>query len=202
MQLEALVDGLSANPALPSAMVERLLRYGKGFGRVAGRPDLSAGQVEAILESTHPWLRHTLALNEHLDAAVRLRLAADDDPVIRRAVAGRAPASARELFERLIGDPAPDVRRELAWTDRVPDDLRARLAHDPDPGVRAELAKCWTQAPRCCPAIRTPGSARWSPPTRTCPGRTSSACSTTRRSRSPQRSPPPRPFRPPRWSAS
>ncbi|WP_426512852.1 hypothetical protein ACPPVO_20740 [Dactylosporangium sp. McL0621] len=153
MPLEALVDGLSANPALPSAMVERLLRYGQGFGRVAGRPDLSAGQVEAILGSTHPWLRRTLALNEHLDAAVRLRLAADDDPAIRRAVAGRAPASARELFERLIRDPAPDVRRELARTDRVPHDLRARLAHEPDPDVRAELAKWWTQAPE--PARRT-----------------------------------------------
>lgn len=147
VHLSKVLDGLAENPALPAGLVRRLVRYRRGFGHVATRPDLTLDLIEEILASGHHWLLHSLALNPQLPNAVRMRLAAHADPAVRAALAARAHDAPRELYERLIDDPDTRVREYLAEHDDVPADLLARLARDPDPKVRATLARWWTQAP-------------------------------------------------------
>ncbi|MBG6066323.1 hypothetical protein [Micromonospora ureilytica] len=145
--LSKVLDGLAENPALPAGMVRRLMRYRRGSGHVATRPDLTLDLIEEILASGHHRLLHSLALNPRLPNAVRMRLAAHTDPAVRAALAARARDAPRDLYERLIDDPDTRVREYLAEHDDVPADLLARLADDPDPKVRATLARWWTQAP-------------------------------------------------------
>ncbi|MFJ2821544.1 hypothetical protein ACIO7M_10560 [Streptomyces toxytricini] len=145
--LDEVVDGLARNPALPPELVHRLLGCRKGLGRVAKRPDLSDGLIAEILAADDHWLTHSLALNRSLPQAVRMVLAEHPDPAIRTAVVIAADGAPRELFERLLDDPDPQVREHLAASDHVPADLRARLATDPSAHVRATLAQGWTTAP-------------------------------------------------------
>ncbi|MFJ3205889.1 hypothetical protein [Streptomyces sp. NPDC086989] len=148
MHLDKVVDGLAENPALPSELLQRLLGYRKGLGRVAKRPDLSDDMIAEIIATDDLWLTHSLALNRSLPRAIRMILAEHPDPAIRKAVAVAAGGNApRELFELLLDDGDPQVREHLAESDHVPPDLRARLAADPDPKVRATLAQWWTTAP-------------------------------------------------------
>ncbi|WP_406179866.1 hypothetical protein [Streptomyces sp. NBC_01006] len=147
VHLDKVVEGLAGNPALPSELVRRLFAYRRGLGRVAKRPDLSEGVIAEILAAGDHWLTHSLALNRSLPQGFRMMLAEHPDPLIRRAVAIAADDAPRELFERLLDDPDPQVRGQLAESDHVPADLRVRLAADPEPKVRATLAQWWTQAP-------------------------------------------------------
>ncbi|GAA2558351.1 DUF2336 domain-containing protein [Winogradskya consettensis] len=175
------LDGLAGNPALPEALAHRLVAHRGGRGELAGRPDLTAALIDAIIATDDEGLLLSLARNPHVPAAVRLRLAAHPDPGVRTGLArditrklspgpppairnlseasppaiheppGRLPhnldPASRELFSRLVDDPEPRVREELAKNEVMPADLRARLAHDPAPEVRAMLARWWPQAP-------------------------------------------------------
>ncbi|MFF1275820.1 hypothetical protein ACFVZC_20830 [Streptomyces marokkonensis] len=148
VHLIRVLEGLATNPMLPPDFVRRLLAHRKGHGSLAGRPDLSDGMIAEIIALDEHWFTHSLALNRGLPHAFRMTLAGHPDPGIRAAlVVGADGGARRELFERLLGDPDPQVREHLAGNDRVPEDLRARLAADPEPGVRATLAQSWTQAP-------------------------------------------------------
>ncbi|MFE5241028.1 MULTISPECIES: hypothetical protein [unclassified Streptomyces] len=147
VHLDAVLDGLAENPALPSALVRRLLGRRTGLGRVAGRPDLSDDLIAEILATDDHWLTHSLALNRGLPHAFRMVLAGHPDPAIRKAVAVAADGAPRELFARLLDDADPAVRAQVAESEDVPADLRARSATDPDPTVRATLAQWWTTAP-------------------------------------------------------
>ncbi|MFG2084436.1 MULTISPECIES: hypothetical protein [Micromonospora] len=147
VHLTKVLDGLAENPALPTGLVRRLVRYRRGFGHVAKRADLTPDMIEEVLASGHDWLLRSLALNRQLPNAVRMRLAAHADPAVRAALVVGARGAPREWYERLIDDPDRLVRGHLAERDDVPADLLARLATDPDPPVRATLARWWTQAP-------------------------------------------------------
>ncbi|GLZ78536.1 hypothetical protein Afil01_33430 [Actinorhabdospora filicis] len=147
IHLDRTIDGLARNPALPPALIRRLFAHRKGFGSVAGRPDLSGDMIAGILAEDDFWLTHSLALNRTLPDRFRIALAGHADPGIRAAVATAAERWPHGLFERLADDGDPLVRRRLAENEHGPDDLRARLARDPDPSVRAALAQWWTRAP-------------------------------------------------------
>ncbi|MFJ6013759.1 hypothetical protein [Streptomyces sp. NPDC092952] len=147
VHLDQVLDGLAKNPALPSALVRRLLGHRKGLGTVAKRPDLSDTVIAEIIATDDHWLTHSLALNRSIPQAVRSKLAGHPDPSIRRAVAATADGAPRQLFERLVDDSDPQVREHVATSDHSPGDLRARLVTDPDPKVRAALAQWWTTAP-------------------------------------------------------
>ncbi|MFG2908464.1 hypothetical protein ACGF13_25780 [Kitasatospora sp. NPDC048286] len=145
--LDRLVNALAVNPALPAALVRRLIARRNGLGKVAGRPDLTEDTVAEIIATDDPWLLRGLALNDRLPHRFRLVLADHRDEGVRAALARRAASAPRQVLERLVGDPHPTVREYLAQQDATPPDLRARLAADPEPAVRAALAKYWTQAP-------------------------------------------------------
>ncbi|MFF3014840.1 hypothetical protein [Streptomyces sp. NPDC057939] len=147
VHLHEVVDGLAQNPGLPPELVRRLLGHRKGFGQVAKRPDLSAEVIAEIIAADDHWLTHSLALNRSLPHGFRMVLAEHPDPAIRTALVVGAGDAPRELYERLLGDPDPQVRGRVAESDHVPDDLRARLATDSDPEVRRTLAQWWTTAP-------------------------------------------------------
>jgi hypothetical protein len=148
IHLNAVLDGLAENPALPADLIRRLVAHRRGFGHVAERADLTADVIDEIIATDYHWLLHSLALNSRLPDLVRLQLAENDDPAVRAALASASPGDApAEMFARLIDDPEPRVRESLAENDHVPADLRARLVHDPDPQVRATLAEWWTTAP-------------------------------------------------------
>ncbi|MFD8783590.1 hypothetical protein [Kitasatospora sp. NPDC059599] len=147
VHLDAVMDGLAVNSALPAPMVRRMFGWRRGWGRVAGRPDLTEDMIAEIIALDDEWLLHSLALNDRLPDRFRIQLAAHRDKSVRSALVSRAATAPRAVLERLIDDPEPKVREELARNDHTPSDLRFRLAADPDPAVRAELAKHWTQAP-------------------------------------------------------
>ncbi|MFF4342077.1 hypothetical protein ACFY00_19340 [Kitasatospora sp. NPDC001540] len=140
-----LLAGLAENPALPADLVDRLIAAPHHSYALARRPGLTEAQLAALIARR----AYRVALNRHLPPQARHRLAAHPDPYVRVALVVSATDSDedRELFERFAADPAPEVRKELAESDRTPADLRARLAADPDPEVRAALAQWWTAAP-------------------------------------------------------
>ncbi|GAB7110926.1 hypothetical protein JCM4814A_92440 [Streptomyces phaeofaciens JCM 4814] len=147
MHLNEVMDGLAANPALPAPLVRRLLGWRRGMGTVARRPDLTEDMLVDIIAIDDPWLLHSLALNDRLPDRFRIRLAAHRDKAVRAALVICAATAPREMLERLIDDPEPQVREYLARNRHTPPDLRARLATDPAPAIRAALARHWTQAP-------------------------------------------------------
>ncbi|MEV7831537.1 hypothetical protein AB0P12_13040 [Streptomyces subrutilus] len=146
-----LLHGLAANPALPAALLDRLValvverstRPGPGDEPSSGwlatelayRPDLDPGRARALA-----------ALGEPLAVllAYRGRLApADVDPV-------RQPYAAVALLDAGFGEPStarllaahpePGVRWKLASCPGLPADVEDALAADPDAGVTAEFA--------------------------------------------------------------
>lgn len=147
VHVNRVMDGLGMNPALPAALVRRLVQYRGGFGEVAKRPDLAPAVIEEILAADDHWHVHSLALNPALPHPVRLRLAGHPDGGVRAALVVGAQPAPRDLVERLIEDPDRRVREYLAQRDDIPADLMGRLAADPDPRVRATVARSWTKAP-------------------------------------------------------
>jgi hypothetical protein len=145
---DAALDGLATNPALPPGLLRRLIAWRRGFGRVAGRADLTGELVEEMLATDWSWLLTSLAGNRAVAPSVRLRLAGHPDPTVRWAVAsGAAGEPDRAAFERLVTDPYQRLRVALAENHDMPADLRARLAGDPDPEVRQTLARTWPDLP-------------------------------------------------------
>ena len=147
VHLDAVLDGLAGNPALPAEGVRRLFARRRGFGAVARRPDLTPEMITEIIGTGDHWLVHSLALNQEVPSSTRMQLAGHRDPAVRAALALRAENAPREMFEILARDQDLHVREWLAQNEYMPADLRACLSADPDPKIRATLAQWWPQAP-------------------------------------------------------
>ncbi|MEU5104528.1 MULTISPECIES: hypothetical protein [unclassified Streptomyces] len=146
-QLGAVLLGLARNPALPPALLRRLLGHRATRDEaVMWRTDLTEELAEEIVALGDTVLVHTLACNRNIPPGVKHRLANSPDTSVRAAIAFREELP-REVWERLIADPSVEVRESAAENEDVPVDLRARLARDPAPTVRAKLAQRWTGAP-------------------------------------------------------
>ncbi|GAB7051453.1 hypothetical protein [Catenuloplanes indicus] len=130
--MDAVLDGLETNPALPGPMIHRLLSRHSGRGHVAKRADLTDALIEAILASGRYWLLHSLALNRHLPPPAQRRLAAHPDPTIRLALATHAAPGTRALLRE---DPDPAVR-EAAGSAHAGASPDLAPAPPPDPATR------------------------------------------------------------------
>ncbi|MEU3645029.1 hypothetical protein AB0E59_16730 [Lentzea sp. NPDC034063] len=145
MHLQTALEGLALNPALPEGMIRRLIAHRQGPGEVGERPDLTVELIDEMIATNWPRLLWSLAFNDGLPDAFRLRLARHPDDSVRAALASSRASG--EVFELLLAAPEPHVREYLARNAAVPDDLRARLAADPSAKVRATLGEHWSGAP-------------------------------------------------------
>jgi hypothetical protein len=136
------------------------LRSGTDGGewRRAEQEEAADGVWEDVI-ATHPRMRRWIPFNRTVPLDLLRRLAVDDDPDVRWAVAGQRRLD-RGLFEVVAADPDPDVRRRVAWNAKVPYDLLLELARDRDPDV-AESA---TRRLRVLPERRLPPESRRSGP--------------------------------------
>ncbi|MEU1329242.1 hypothetical protein [Streptomyces sp. NPDC005865] len=159
--LKPLLHALTGNTSAPADVLLRLSVADIDRRGLARRPDLP-GDVAAALAAVPDWsVRSELAGNPHLPAAVQRALADDDDPRVRSRLAEGAeyfstfgPRGNRlpdplpyEVYELLARDPAPKVRRALAFNRHLPDGLRSRLLDDPDPRTAALTAEEWPHVP-------------------------------------------------------
>ncbi|MFJ8113572.1 hypothetical protein [Streptomyces sp. NPDC096132] len=145
---DQVLQGLAVNPALPVALVRRLLPDRSAGHRAAQfREDLTEELIEEIIGRGDDDLVHSLACNWHLPPEVQARLADSPEDSVRAAIVIRGKELPRRVWERVVTDPSTEVRKFAAANAHLPSDLRSRFAGDPDADVRAELAQWWTDAP-------------------------------------------------------
>lgn len=133
--VNTVLDGLAENPALPPALLDRLIAAADPVLRreIAGRGDLSAAQVRVLLASDEPGVVSVLLARGRVGPAdVPL-----SNPEVALVVSGHPdapPSVARALASH------PDVRARLPeWAHELPADVVDLLARDPDEQVVAEL---------------------------------------------------------------
>ncbi|MGW7411805.1 Mucin-2 [Streptomyces sp. NPDC054863] len=120
------LDGVARNPALPTPLLLRLLAFdGGGDGpprNAVQRAGLPESAVVVILAHPNPAARTAFAMSARAEPVQRARLADDDSPKVRAALAH-----------------GPEWWEPRTTVAPLPDDVCARLLDDPDPSVRAAL---------------------------------------------------------------
>ncbi|MGW7469130.1 Mucin-2 [Streptomyces xantholiticus] len=153
------LDGVAANPALPTPLLLRLIAFdGGGNGppfQALHRPELPEPAVVAVL--THPVLdaRVQFATSGQADAEQRARLADDPSPKVRAAVANGPEwthdprTKVRPLPDavcgRLLEDPEPSVRSALLHSPHLAPSFLASLVRHPDPAARRAALRVWDE---------------------------------------------------------
>ncbi|MGW2408488.1 Mucin-2 [Streptomyces sp. NPDC001739] len=153
------LDGVAANPALPTPLLLRLIAFdGGGHGppfQALHRPGLPEPAVAAVL--THPVLgaRVEFALSGQAEPEQRARLADDASPKVRAAVAHGPEWShdprtkVRPLPDavcgRLLEDPEASVRTALLNSRHVAPSFLASLVGHPDPAARRAALRVWDE---------------------------------------------------------
>ncbi|MFF7180709.1 Mucin-2 [Streptomyces sp. NPDC008121] len=144
------LDGVAANPALPTPLLLRLLAFdGGGEGppfQALYRPGLPDAAVAAIVAHPLAGVRIDFARSAQAEPGQRARLVDDPDPEVRAALAWgpdrnhdpRRPV--RPLPDpvcgRLLADPEPAVRERLLRSRHLAPRFLASLARHPDPAAR------------------------------------------------------------------
>ncbi|ANZ40972.1 hypothetical protein BBK82_38310 [Lentzea guizhouensis] len=152
--------GLAANPSAPHAVLLRLADHPQRdsllpSAALLDRTHLPAPVAEVLAVHDSADVRHRLAAHPSTPEAVRVALAGDDDPDVRREVA-RWPGSwldrphygdplpaeplPEEVYLRLAADPDADVRSALGQNHYIPQAVRVVLAGDDDSSVRSSAA--------------------------------------------------------------
>ncbi|MFD7408404.1 Mucin-2 [Streptomyces sp. NPDC059866] len=153
------LDGVAANPALPTPLLLRLIAFdGGGHGppfQALHRPGLPEPAVAAVL--THPVLnaRVQFATSGQADAEQRARLADDPSPKVRAAVANGPEwthnhrTKVRPLPDavcgRLLEDPEPSVRSALLHSRHLAPSFLASLVRHPEPAARHAALRVWDE---------------------------------------------------------
>ncbi|MFJ4424880.1 Mucin-2 [Streptomyces bobili] len=153
------LDGVAANPALPTPLLLRLIAFdGGGEGppfQALHRPGLPEPAVAALL--THPILytRVTFARSGQMEPEQRARLADDPSPEVRATVAEGPDrihdqrAKVRPLSDavcgRLLEDPEPSVRTALLRSRHLAQSFLASLVRHPDPAARCAALRVWDE---------------------------------------------------------
>lgn len=138
------LDGVAANPALPTPLLLRLLTFdGDGHGpprRALQRAALPEPAIAAILAHPLQRARIDFAMSVGARPAERARLVDDPSPKVRAALA--------------YGPEWPDPRTPVA---PLPDAVCARLLDDPDPSVRTALLESPYLTPAFVASLATHG---------------------------------------------
>ncbi|MFJ4867211.1 Mucin-2 [Streptomyces sp. NPDC088757] len=161
------LDGVARNPALPTALLLRLLAFdGGGDGpprHALQRTGLPGAAVAVILARTNPRARIGFAMSAGAEPAQRARLADDPSSKVRAALAyGPEWHDPRttvaplpdEVCARLLDDPHPAVRTALLDSPLLAPPFVASLATHRDPAARRRAARAWeTLRPEDRPAL-------------------------------------------------
>lgn len=151
------LDGVAANPALPTPLLLRLIAFdGGGHGppfQALHRTGLPEPAVAAVL--AHPALdtRVEFAISGQAEPEQRARLADDPSPKVRAALA-RGPEWSHDhrkkvrplpdaVCGRLLQDPEESVRSALLYSRHVAPSFLATLARHPDPAARRAALRVW-----------------------------------------------------------
>ncbi|WP_445270600.1 Mucin-2 [Streptomyces sp. DSM 41634] len=152
------LDGVAANPALPTPLLLRLLAFEGNGGppfQALHRPGLPESAVAAVL--AHPLLhpRVELATSGQAAPEQRARLAEDPSPLVRAALAG-GPESTHDprtkvrplpdgVCVRLLEDPEPSVRKALLHSRHLAPSFLASLVRHHDPAARRAALRVWDE---------------------------------------------------------
>ncbi|MGW7318462.1 hypothetical protein [Streptomyces sp. NPDC054865] len=164
------LDGVAANPALPTPLLLRLLRSGVGEGPggsgeghgpggIAGPPrqavqraGLPGTAVALILAHPDPRVRIDFALSAGAEPGQRARLADDPIPKVRAALAygpewhdprTTVPPLPYAMCARLLDDPEPSVRTALLESPHLAPPFTASLATHHEPAARLRAVRTW-----------------------------------------------------------
>ncbi|GGM96179.1 hypothetical protein GCM10011609_37310 [Lentzea pudingi] len=160
--MNAVLEGLASNPALPGFLLDRLVTSAELATVLADRNDLAPHHVRALLAHGDSSAVHTLLEKKlvHPDdvpianesVALVLTGHADSDPALARALAFHPDPSIRaklpewacslpkDVIALLARDPSPSVVAELVLFHELPLPLASTVSRHPDPGVRRALA--------------------------------------------------------------
>ncbi|MEV7078329.1 Mucin-2 [Streptomyces sp. NPDC093516] len=150
------LDGVARNPALPTALLLRLLAFDHGGDgpprhavRRAGLPEPA---VAVILAHPNPGARIDFAMSTRAEPAHRARLVDDPSPKVRAALAygpewreprTKAAPLPDDVCARLLGDPDPSVRAALLDSPCLAPSFTGSLATHRDPAARRSATRVW-----------------------------------------------------------
>ena len=151
------LDGVAANPALPTPLLVRLIAFdGGGHGppfQALHRPGLPEQAVAAVLTHPVPGTRVHFAMSGQADAEQRARLADDPSPRVRAAVAdgpewthdprAKVDPLPDAVCRRLLEDPDPSVRSALLHSRHLAPTFLASLLRHADPAARRAALRVW-----------------------------------------------------------
>ncbi|MFJ6940268.1 Mucin-2 [Streptomyces sp. NPDC101132] len=150
------MSGLARNPALPAALLLRLLtlvgRDHLALHHALRRPDLPEQAVAFILAHPNPAVRVEFATSTGADPGRRARLVDDPSPRVRAALAygperhvprTTVPPLADAVYARLLRDPEPSVRAAVLDSPHLTTAFAASLAAHPDAAARLRAVDAW-----------------------------------------------------------
>ncbi|GII04211.1 hypothetical protein [Planobispora takensis] len=154
-----ILSGLAANPALPTSLMLRMLQptaMADALPYLAWRSHLPEQVVEAFIGHRDATVRECFAVNPHVSAETRSKLARDPVLRVRRALAAgpewrrfqrRTTPLTDAAYGLLTHDPCIEVRCELARNWQTPAPVLTVLAADPEPEVRRTMCPGWDRLP-------------------------------------------------------
>ncbi|MER5308403.1 Mucin-2 [Streptomyces sp. NPDC002773] len=154
------LDGVAANPALPTPLLLRLLAFGGASDRpprqALERAELPEPAVAVILAHPSPGVRIDFAMSARAEPAQRARLANDPSPKVRAALAygpelydprTKVAPLADAVCARLLDDPDPSVRANLLESPHLAPPFVASLATHHQPAARRSSVRAWEVLP-------------------------------------------------------
>lgn len=155
------LDGVAANPALPTPLLLRLIGFEGGadrrpfesLHRAMIRPELPESAIAAVRAHPVAHVRAAFATSGQAEPDQRALLVDDPSPKVRAAVATgpewtlgnrtRIRPLPHAACERLLADPEQAVRSAVLRSDHVAPSFLASLAGHPDPAARRAALRVW-----------------------------------------------------------
>jgi hypothetical protein len=159
--VNAALEGLASNPALPCFLLDRLTAMPSLASELANRTDLSPQHVRTLLSHNDPSVVYTLLQKETVhpadvpftteqialvlaghpraDPSLVRALAFHPDPAVRASLPERVRSLPEDVIERLAADD-PRVAAELAASHALPRAVAESLSRHPSVDVRRALA--------------------------------------------------------------